>query len=34
MKKLDQFILKAFIGPFVGTLVVVVFILMLQFLWV
>ena len=34
MKKLDQFILKAFIGPFIGTLVIVVFILMLQFLWV
>ena len=34
MKKLDQFILKSFLGPFIGTLVVVVFILMLQFLWV
>lgn len=33
MKKLDQFILKAFIGPFLGILMVVVFIFMLQFLW-
>ncbi|MCR5760229.1 MAG: methionyl-tRNA formyltransferase [Bacteroidales bacterium] len=34
MKKLDQFILKSFVGPFVAILVIVVFILMLQFLWV
>ena len=34
MKKLDQFILKAFIGPFVAILVIVIFILMMQFLWV
>lgn len=33
MKKLDQFILKAFIGPFAAILIVVVFILMMQFLW-
>lgn len=33
MKRLDRFILKAFIGPFVGVLMVVVFILVLQFLW-
>ena len=33
MKKLDQFILKSFIGPFFGLLIVVVFILMMQFLW-
>ncbi|MBO4760830.1 MAG: methionyl-tRNA formyltransferase [Bacteroidales bacterium] len=33
MKKLDQFILKSFIGPFFGILVVVEFILMMQFLW-
>ena len=33
MKKLDQFILKSFIGPFVAILLVVVFILMMQFLW-
>lgn len=34
MKRLDRFILKSFIGPFFGILVVVVFILMMQFLWV
>ena len=34
MKKLDRFILKAFIGPFIAILVIVVFILMMQFLWV
>lgn len=34
MKKLDRFILKSFIAPFVAILIVVVFILMLQFLWV
>lgn len=33
MKKLDRFILKSFIGPFVGILFVVIFILMMQFLW-
>lgn len=33
MKKLDRFILKAFIGPFVAILAVVVFVLMMQFLW-
>lgn len=33
MKKLDQFIIKSFLGPFFGILMVVVFILMLQFLW-
>ena len=33
MKKLDQFILKSFIGPFLAILLVVVFILMMQFLW-
>ena len=33
MKKLDRFILGSFIGPFVAILLVVVFILMLQFLW-
>ena len=33
MKKLDQFILKSFIGPFFAILLVVVFILMMQFLW-
>ena len=34
MKKLDQFILKSFVGPFLATLLIVVFILMMQFLWV
>ena len=33
MKKLDRFILKSFIGPFVAILLVVVFILVMQFLW-
>lgn len=33
MKKLDVFILKSFIGPFFAILFVVIFILMMQFLW-
>lgn len=33
MKKLDRFILKGFVGPFFAVLLVVVFILMMQFLW-
>lgn len=33
MKKLDLFILKSFIGPFFALLFIVLFILMLQFLW-
>lgn len=33
MKKLDRFILKSFIGPFVAILFVVVFILAMQTLW-
>ena len=33
MKKLDRFILKSFIGPFVAILMVVVFILAMQTLW-
>ena len=33
MKKLDQFILRSFIGPFFAILFVVIFILMMQFLW-
>ena len=33
MKKLDQFILKSFLGPFVLTFLIVIFALMLQFLW-
>ena len=34
MKKFDRFLLKAFIGPFVAILLVVLFVLMMQFLWV
>ena len=33
MKKLDQYMLKSFIGPFVAILLVVLFVLLLQFLW-
>ena len=33
MKKLDQFIIRSFVGPFIAILLVVVFILMMQFLW-
>ena len=33
MKKLDQLILKSFVGPFFAILLVVVFILVMQFLW-
>ncbi len=33
MKKLDKFIIKSFVGPFVAILFVVVFILVMQFLW-
>lgn len=33
MNRLDRFILKSFIGPFAAILVVVTFILMMQFLW-
>ena len=33
MKKLDQFILKSFVGPFLAVLAIVVFILVMQFLW-
>ena len=33
MKKLDKFILKSFVGPFFAILLVVVFILVMQFLW-
>ena len=34
MRKLDQFTLKAFIGPFVAILFLVVFVLVMQFLWI
>ncbi len=33
MKRLDRFILKSFLGPFIAILLVVIFILMMQFLW-
>jgi len=33
VKKLDQFIVKSFVGPFIAILFVVVFILVMQFLW-
>jgi lipopolysaccharide export system permease protein len=33
MKKIDKFILKSYIGPFIAILLVVIFILMMQFLW-
>ena len=33
MKKLDQFILKSFIGPFFAILMITIFILLMQFLW-
>ena len=33
MKKLDSFLLKSFFGPFIMTFFIVVFVLMLQFLW-
>ena len=33
MKRLDKFILTSFIGPFVAILFIVIFILMMQFLW-
>ena len=33
MKKLDQFLLKSFIGPFFAILAIVTFILVMQFLW-
>ena len=33
MRRLDQFILKSFVGPFIAILFVVIFALMMQFLW-
>ncbi|MBR5856584.1 MAG: LptF/LptG family permease [Bacteroidales bacterium] len=33
MKKLDSFILKSFLGPFVMTFLIVIFVLVMQFLW-
>ena len=34
MRKLDKFTLKAFIGPFVAILFLVIFVLVMQFLWI
>ena len=33
VKKLDQFLLKSFVGPFFAILGIVTFILVMQFLW-
>lgn len=33
MKKIDRFILKSFFGPFVMIFLIVIFVLMMQFLW-
>ena len=33
MKKIDRFILKSFVGPFFAILLVVIFVLLMQFLW-
>lgn len=33
MKKLDKFLLKSFVWPFIAILFIVIFILMMQFLW-
>ena len=33
MKKIDRFIIKSFVGPFIAILLVVIFVLMMQFLW-
>lgn len=33
MKKLDKLILKSFFGPFIMTFLIVIFVLMMQFLW-
>ncbi len=33
MRKIDRFIIKSFVGPFIATLLVVIFVLMMQFLW-
>ncbi len=34
MKKLDQYLVKSFVGPFFAILLIVEFVLMMQFLWV
>ena len=33
MKRIDRFIIKSFVGPFFAILLVVIFVLMMQFLW-
>ena len=33
MKKIDRFILRSFVGPFFSILLVVIFVLLMQFLW-
>ena len=33
MKKIDRFILRSFVGPFFAILLVVIFVLLMQFLW-
>ena len=33
MKKLDKLIIKTFLGPFVATFFVTLFVLVMQFLW-
>jgi lipopolysaccharide export system permease protein len=33
MKKLDLFLIKSFLGPFVMTFLIVLFVLIMQFLW-
>ncbi|MBQ0053248.1 MAG: LptF/LptG family permease [Bacteroidales bacterium] len=33
MKKLDQYMLKSFLGPLIMTFLIVIFVLMMQFLW-
>ena len=33
MKKIDKFIIKSFVGPFFAILLVVIFVLLMQFLW-
>ena len=33
MKRIDRFIIKSFVGPFFAILLVVIFVLLMQFLW-
>lgn len=33
MKKIDKYLIKAFVGPFTAILLIVVFVLLMQFLW-